>query len=83
MKIKLIIGHRHESYDGQYAPEVLDAWDEYCLDENYEGFTESLERQKSADCFASVAVVTLSVSNKDILAALYPKNEVASKVVDE
>lgn len=74
MKIKLIFGHRRESYDGQYAPEVLDAWDECCLEENYEGFAESLEKQKSSNCFASVAVVTLSVSNKDILAALYPKN---------
>lgn len=44
MRIRLIVGQYKESYPGEYMPNVLDAWDEYTLDENHEGFEEKLRK---------------------------------------
>lgn len=47
MRIRMIIGQYPESYPGEYMPNVLDAWDEYVLEDNYEGFEEKLQKYKS------------------------------------
>lgn len=38
MKIHTLWAQRTETYDGEYAPELLIAWDEGCMDENGEGY---------------------------------------------
>jgi hypothetical protein len=53
-------------YEGEYAPEVLDAWDENCLDENYEGFEESLAKIKSQSDFADVRVLAVDVPDEAV-----------------
>jgi hypothetical protein len=44
MRITLIIGQYKQNYPGQLMPNVLDAWDEFAMDENNEGFQESLKK---------------------------------------
>lgn len=47
MRIRLIVGQYPQSYDGQLMPNVLDAWDEFVLEDNYEGFAEKLAEYES------------------------------------
>lgn len=47
MKIKVLFGQRKESYPGEYGPEVLFAWDEFCVDQNPEGFADALEKTRA------------------------------------
>lgn len=36
----MLWGQRKVNYPGEYAPELMVAWDEYCLDANWEGYEE-------------------------------------------
>lgn len=36
--VRILWGQRKESYPGEYGPEVMLAWDEYCLDDNWDGW---------------------------------------------
>lgn len=47
MRIRLIIGQYPQQYDGQLMPNVLDAWDEFVLDDNQEGFDKKLAEYES------------------------------------
>jgi hypothetical protein len=44
MRINLIIAQYAQSYDGQYMPNVIDAWDEFTLEDNQEGYNEALAK---------------------------------------
>ncbi len=44
MKIHILFGQRNESYEGEYAPEVLLAWDEPSIDENPDEFEAEIVR---------------------------------------
>jgi len=44
MKIHTLWAQRSEDYDGEYAPELLVAWDEHCMDSNGEGYDEEVEK---------------------------------------
>jgi hypothetical protein len=46
MIVKLIVGQYPQDYAGQYMPNVLDAWDEFVLEDNYEGFEQSLAKHE-------------------------------------
>jgi hypothetical protein len=46
MKIYLIMGQYHCDYPGQYAPNVMSAWDEYMIDSNEEGYHEDVKKYK-------------------------------------
>lgn len=48
MDLHVLFMQRKERYEGEYGPEVLTAWDEYCVYENPEGFEKELETQKMA-----------------------------------
>lgn len=41
MQVRLLFGQRKEQYPGEYAPELMEAWDEYTLDDNWEGWEEA------------------------------------------
>ena len=38
MEVRTLWGKRPEDYEGQYAPELMVAWDEYCLEANSDGY---------------------------------------------
>lgn len=38
MQVRILLGQRKVSYPGEYAPEVMTAWDEYCLEDNWDGW---------------------------------------------
>jgi hypothetical protein len=38
MQVRILLGQRKVSYPGEYAPEVMTAWDEYCLADNWGGW---------------------------------------------
>lgn len=47
MRIRLIIGQYPQQYDGQLMPSVLEAWDEFTLEDNQQGFNEKLAEYES------------------------------------
>lgn len=47
MRIRLIVAQYKQRYEGQYMPNVMDAWDEYVLDENGEGYQEKLQKYQA------------------------------------
>lgn len=66
MKLHVIFGQRVCSYEGEYAPEVLDCWDGYTVDENPEGFDQAVQKARSrtfgdAPEFSSVAVIDVTI----------------------
>jgi len=77
MKIHLIVGQRKERYEGEYAPEVLEAIDEYG-DEANEGqwILRKLDEYRKPDransLFEAVEVITVDVSTKAIMERLRP-----------
>jgi hypothetical protein len=46
MKLHILFGQRKQRHSGEFAPEVLDCWDEYSIDENHDGFIESIKNKK-------------------------------------
>lgn len=46
MKLFVLFGQRKESYSGEYAPEALLCWDEFCVEENPDGFEEACAAAK-------------------------------------
>jgi hypothetical protein len=47
MKVRLIIVQYKCLYPGQFAPNVADAWDEYTLEDNYEGFEKAVAEHEA------------------------------------
>lgn len=46
-RIRLIVVQYAQHYEGQLMPNVVDAWDEYSLEENGEGYEKSLAAQQA------------------------------------
>jgi hypothetical protein len=42
MKLHVLFGQRKQRYDGEFAPEALDCWDECSIDQNPAGFEQSI-----------------------------------------
>jgi len=68
MKIHVLFGVRKEAYEGQYGTEVRLAWDEYCIEENPEGWDEAVEKERQAigDDMQAMRVVVLDVNENEI-----------------
>jgi hypothetical protein len=49
MQIRLIIAQYKQSYPGEYMPNVVDAWDEYVLEDNWQGYEEALAKHKAGE----------------------------------
>ena len=60
-KMTLIFGMRKRNYEGEYAPELLDAWDEYTMTENYEGFNEKFNKFKRDPEFSEVRLMEIAI----------------------
>ena len=73
MIIYLIFGQRKEQYLGQYAPEVLDAIDEYGYDENAgEWLDGKLKVYRDTDEFEKVEIISVLVPTGAIMERLRP-----------
>ena len=72
MTIKILFGHRKENYEGEYAPEVLEAIDEYSNDDNPDWFLKRCEGYERDESFNVLKVVEIEVKDLDIMRVLYP-----------
>lgn len=83
--IQLLVLHRTESYPGEYAPEVVDVVDEYSLDEYPEGWDERVAQHKRdvGNDASAWAIVSTEIETDDLMAALYPLNEIESTPVEK
>lgn len=89
MKIYTLWAQRTENYEGEYAPELLVAWDECCMDENGEGYTEAVKKAIEDNGglgpgkgLSAVREIILKVPNSAIEAA-FAVPEIEAKVVHE
>lgn len=72
MQIHLIVGQRKERYAGEFAPEVLDACDEFTLDENPDLLLKLLCKHREDESFEAVEAVAIEVSTQAIMSRLRP-----------
>jgi hypothetical protein len=70
--INVVVGQRKVTYPGEYAPEVLEAMDEYGCDENPEWLEAQAKKHRDSDEFSAVAIIALEVNRADIEKALTP-----------
>jgi hypothetical protein len=84
VRIELLVLHRKESYPGELAPEIVDVVDEYSLDEYPQGWADRVaEHKREIGNEASAwALVATSIEVDDLMAALYPLNEVENSGVE-
>lgn len=68
MILYVLFGQRKESYEGQYAPEVLACWDEFSADENPGGWEQACEEAIAScgDDMFSTRVVHVRVNGDKI-----------------
>lgn len=83
MKLFVLFGQRKESYEGEYAPEALLVWDEYMVDDNFEGYEKAVadEKNKSAGWMQTMRVVTLEVNQDTIREMLIGEPIVKARIV--
>ena len=70
MRINLIVGQYPQQYDGQYMPNVLDAWDEYTMEDNYQGFLEAVGKYEgwvAKGDLEAVRVLAVNVPDEAVL----------------
>ena len=80
MKLYVIFGQRHESYEGEYAPEVIECWDESAVDDNYEGYEEQLNIAESNKEFSAVSVVIVKIDGDKVSDRLKKPLELTGEV---
>jgi len=69
MKLYILFGQRPEEYAGQYAPEALVCWDQFCIEENPDGFDEDCKKaleRCGKDAFAATKVIKVEVDGDEI-----------------
>ena len=82
MKLYVLFGQRKESYDGEHAPELLLAWDEYSVEENGEGWERELEEMKKVHgaSMTAMRVINIEVDQGRIRALLIKTPTVAGAI---
>ena len=68
MRITILLGQR--KIDPESVPEVMAAWDEYCIEENPEGWDDECEKAKRSwgDDLLAYRLVDLIVPDEKLLA---------------
>jgi len=67
MILRCLFGQMRESYEEEHAPELLLAWDEYCVDTNPEGFEDECKRVMSAlTDYVAYKVIDIEVDGRQI-----------------
>jgi hypothetical protein len=54
------------------TPELADAWDEYCIDSNPDGFDKARKNAATDDEVQAFAEVIFEVDEQAVMNALYP-----------
>ncbi len=83
MILKALFGQRKCRYEGEYAPELLVCWDEYCIDENPTEFEKEIEQTKKdlKEDFTSFVVVDIVVDNNAIKSFLNKNPVIKGKII--
>ena len=77
MKIKCLFGMRSNGY----GIELMVAWDEYCIDENSEGFEEDCKKAKASwgSDLETTRLVDIEVDEDDLRSLFFP-NKMSGKL---
>lgn len=81
MKLHILVGQRHCSHPGQYAPEALAVADEYTMEEDPKWLEEI--KMENLEEFDALTIMIFSVKDEFITAALYPPQFPVLEVVPE
>lgn len=87
MKIHMLVAHRNPSDTDEYGPEVCVAWDEYCVDENYQGFRDEIAEYKlkyptseKQHEYGVYGEITVTIDTDVVMGVLRPYAEVSGTV---
>lgn len=80
MKIYVIIGQRHESYEGQYGVEAFDCADEYTHSDNPEYLDKKLEEYRNSKEFSAIDMMSIMVDEEVIKDLLFPDNQITGEI---
>lgn len=69
----VLFGHRKEKHQGEYAPEVLEAIDQYTNDENPSWILERKEIHENTGNFQSLKIIEMDYDEDDVYDLLLPK----------
>ena len=77
-EIRLIIAQYKQGYPGQYMPNVMEAWDEYVLEDNQSGYEEKLKehRDRIGKDYEDVKELIVVVPQDTILDLFAPEQPV-------
>lgn len=64
MRLHLIVGYYKGADRDREMPNVIDAWDEYCVDGNEQGFEDAIKKAKE-DC-EDVRLLDLNIPEKAV-----------------
>ena len=74
MKIICLFGQRIESYDGEYAPELLAAIDEYSDDENPDFMNDEEDKYNNDyDDFSFIKRIIININDKEFNEVFFGK----------
>lgn len=80
--VKILFGQRKGSYEGEYAPEVLDAIDEYGNDENPDFLKNKFADSEYSKEFSSLKIIDIQLDRTEIDKILNPENKtIQGKIV--
>lgn len=63
MNLHILFAQRHCNYDGQYAPEVLEAVDEFTIYENPSWLADKLVEAKANDEFVAAEIIVIKLGD--------------------
>lgn len=73
MKIHCLFAQRIESYEGQYAPELLDAIDEYTCEDNPDYLEDIKKEAEEEKVYSAVKVIDVEINDHQLEAQLFGK----------
>lgn len=83
MKIYLIVGQRHQRYEGEYGLEALACMTEADNEANPDYLTDEMKKNRDSKDFDALALVALDVPAAEIRRRLYPDREpIPAKIVE-
>jgi len=80
MEIRCLFAQRKCSYEGQYAPELLAAIDEYGDDENPDYLNESQEKADSDNDLLFSKRITISVPEEKFDEVFFGENQLEGSI---
>ena len=72
MKLLIVFAQRKESYEGEYAPEVIAGATEFENDENPDFIQDELKSAQNDDDYISAKIIEIEVSAEEIYDILCP-----------